>query len=214
MTNNTNPTAALSTLPLHAWRGEDLLSEAKRTARFWASNPAFNPKNGGTFSNQDDLSAEIVCRVIERLKKEPPNNEIDQVTFFHCVARYCQPGIIQSNYSLPSLTEGVASDSEDFGCDGVAASLYDETEGEDAEHEAEKSEAILRLFKKIGISEHDSSIFETTSSDFEEATGLSERHLRDKKAARKKEIVRVIKAKNQGDDLSRLQPGVRDAIFA
>jgi hypothetical protein len=211
MENNTNPTNTLSATPLHDWMGEDLLAEAKRAARFWASNPAFNPKNGGTFSSQDDLSAEIVCRVIERLKKEPPNNAIDQVAFFHRVARYCQPGIIQSNYSLPSLTEGVASDSEDFGCDDVVdPSFCDEAD----ESDQEKSEAILRLFKKIGISEHDSSIFETTSSDFEEATGLSERHLRDKKAARKKEIVRVIKAKNLGDDLSRLLPGLRDAIFA
>ena len=211
MKTNTTPTTALSTTPLHHWRGEDLLAGAKRTARFWASNPAFNPKNGGTFSNQDDLMAEIACRVIERLKKEPPNNAIDQVTFFHRVARYCQPGIIQSNYSLPSLTEGVASDSEDIGCDDVVDPTFCE---EADESEQEKSEAILMLFKKIGISEHDSSIFETTSSDFEEATGLSERHLRNKKAARKKEIIRVIKTKNLGDDLARLLPSLRDAIFA
>jgi len=191
------------------------MSEAKRTALFWRNNPAFSEgrgsvQSGGLYSDQEERSAEIIVRVLARLKKEPPKPDLDQVTFFHQVARYCLSGIEQANRAPLSVTEGVGEcgDADDAG--GLADPFFDVADDNESDH----ADAIRDLFKKIGVGEKDFALFDTTAGEWKETTGSSERHLRDKKTKRRKEILSIIKAKNLGDEIARLMPRLRDVLFA
>jgi len=193
------------------------MSEAKRTALFWRNNPAFSEnhggmQSGGLYSDQEERTAEIVVRMLARLKKESPKPEIDQITFFHQVARYCLSGIEQANRAPSSVTEGVGEcgDADDGG--EIAAPPF----GYATDHDetAERADAIRDLFKKIGVGEKDFALFDTTADEWKETTGSSERHLRDKKTKRRKEILATIKVKNLGAEAARLMPGLRDVLLA
>ncbi|MHB1666544.1 hypothetical protein [Thiomonas sp.] len=203
----------LSVTPLRDWPAHALMAEAKRTARLWRNNPAFSQSNGGLFSNHEDLSCEIAARVLDYLHKKPANDGIEQVTFFHQIARYCQPGIIQDNYSIPSLTEGIEDqdgDEADYARREIMDTDTAMREGEDAE----RKEKLLSLLCKIGVGERDFALFDTSTADWIDATGLSERENRVMKTKRKKEIVEKIKLMNLGDDLARLMPVLRNSIRA
>ncbi|CAZ88957.1 conserved hypothetical protein [Thiomonas arsenitoxydans] len=210
------PTQHLSTTPLHAWPPEALMREARRTALFWRNNPAFHEshgslQSGGLYANQEERSAEIIVRVLSRLKKEPPKPHLDQITFFHQVARYCLDGIIQANSAPASVAYadgGVEDDADDSG--GIASPFFDVADDNESDH----ADAIRDLFKKIGVGEKDFALFDTTAEEWKETTGSSERHWRNKKTQRKKEILSTIKAKNLGDEVARLMPRLRDVLLA
>ncbi len=188
----------LSVIPLHDWPPEALMRESKRAAMFWRNDPAFREKyghiqSGGLYVDKDERAAEIMFRVLERLKKEPPKPHIDQTTFFHQVARYCKPGIANANRGRLSVTEGAdgdEGDANDSGESEIDGPFFDVTG--DADKDAERAEVIQELFKKIGVGEKDFVLFDTTVADWIESTGLSERQLRNEKESRKKEIEKKI----------------------
>lgn len=198
--------------PLRDWPPVALMAEAKRTARLWSSHPAFSRSNGGLFSNHEDLSCEIAARVLDYLHKKPENDDIDQVTFFHQIARYCQPGIIQDNYSIPSVAEGIEDHDKDE-TDYVRREIMD-SDTAIIEEDEDRKENLLNLLGKIGVGERDFALFDTSAADWIDATGLSERENRVMKAKRKKEIIEKIKSMNLGDDLARLMPVLRKSILA
>ncbi|VDY03879.1 MULTISPECIES: hypothetical protein [unclassified Thiomonas] len=206
---NINP--QLSVTPLHAWPPEALMREAKRAALFWRNNPAFREnygsmQSGGLYANQEERTAEIIVRVLARLKKEPPKPNLDQITFFHQVARYCFFGIANANHAPMSVSD---VEGDDIG--EIYDQFFDVASNE--QDEADHAEAIQELFKKIGVGEKDFALFGTTEDEWKEATGLSGRLLRVKKDQRKKEILSTIKAKKLGDEVARLMPRLRDVLF-
>ena len=181
----------LSTTPLRKWEPTDLMAEAKRTARLWCNHPAFNPKNGGIFSDSEDRADEIAVRILDYLRKKPAKDEINQVTFFHQIARYCQPGIVQSSYAIPSVTEGVGGggdDETDYPQHEIADPDLVGSEDEAAERRAK----LENLAHKLRLGERDVALFMTSSEDWVAATGLCERTHREMKSDRKKEIVERI----------------------
>ena len=198
--------------PLRDWPPAAFMAEAKRTARLWRNNPAFSQSNGGLFSNHEDLSCEIAARVLDYLHKKPENDDIDQVTFFHQIARYCQPGIIQDNYSIPSVAEGIEDHDKDE-TDYVRREIMD-SDTAIIEEDEDRKENLLNILGKIGVGERDFALFDTSAADWIDATGLSERENRVMKAKRKKEIIEKIKSMNLGDDLARLMPVLRKSILA
>ena len=203
----------LSVTPLRNWPPEAIMAEAKRAAQLWSNVKEFGRSNGGLFSDVNERSAEIVVRVLDYLRKKQANDSIDQMTFFHQIAKYCQPGIIQDNYSIPSITEGV----EDHGGDETDYSrreIGDQDAAVCDEYESERQEELLNLLRKIGVGERDFALFDTSGADWVEATGLSERQNRVMKTKRKKEIVEKIKSMNLGGDLVRLIPVLRNSILA
>ena len=203
----------LSVTPLRNWPAHALAAEAKRTARLWCNNPAFSQTNGGLFSNHEDLASEIAARVLEYLQKKPASDDIDQITFFHQIARYCQPGIIQDNYSIPSVTEGIEDKSGDE-ADYASREIVDPATAMRDEEDAEREEKLRNILCKIKVDERDFALFETSTNDWIEATGLGERQNRVMKIRRKKEIIEKIKSMNLGDDLARLMPVLRKSILA
>ncbi len=205
------PKTDLSATPLRHWPPVALMLEAKHTAKLWSNHPAFSRANGGLFSNLEDLGEEIVVRVLDYMQRKPANDEIDQVTFFHQVARYCQPGIIQDNYAIPSVADGIEDqDGEDY----AVREIIDPGTAMIEEEDEERQEKLLNLLRKIGVSERDFALFDTSTPDWVEATGLSERENRVMKAKRKKVIIDKIKSMNLGDDLARLMPVLRNSILA
>ena len=89
-------------------------------ARLWRGHPAFSPGNkisGSLFLDQEELAAEIMVRVINRLKVEPTSDTVDQVDLFHRVALYSRESIAQSNYCVPSIAVGSAVDAGDHDSD-------------------------------------------------------------------------------------------------
>lgn len=205
--------SSLSTTPLRDWPPVSFMAEAKHTAKLWSNNPAFSKSNGGLFSNHEDLTDEIAVRVLDYLHKKPANDTIDQTTFFHQIARYCQPGIIQDNYSIPSVTEGIEDKSGDE-ADYASREIVDPATAMRDEEDTERKEKLRNILRKIKVDERDFALFETSTNDWIEATGLSERENRVMKTRRKKEIIEKIKAMNLGDDLARLMPALRSSIIA
>lgn len=201
----------LSATQLRNWPPVAFMAEAKRTVRLWSSHPAFSRSNGGLFSNPEDLANEIVVRVLDYLHKKPEHDEIDQVTFFHQIARYCQPGIIQDNYSIPSVAEGI-EDHDGDETDYTRREIVDPDAVMQEDEDGERKEKLLNLLYKIGVGERDFALFDTSTADWIDATGLSERENRVMKAKRKKEIIEKIKSLNLGDDLARLMPVLRSSI--
>lgn len=182
----------LSATPLRDWPPEAIMAEAKRTARLWANHPAFSRINGGLFSYADEREAEIVVRVLDYIQNKPANDSIDQVTFFHQIARYCQFGIIKANYCIQSITEE-ADDQGGDDADYANREIIDQntTAGED---DPGLQEELANFLRKIGVDERDFALFDTSCADWIEATGLSEREHRVMKARRKKEIMEKIKS--------------------
>ena len=139
-------------------------------------------------------------RVLEYLHKKSANNTIDQVTFFHQVARYCQPGIIQDSYSIPSATEGIEGKGGDE-TDYAGREIVDPDTTMREEEEAERLAKLENLLRKIGVGERDFALFGTSTSDWMDATGLSERENRNQKTKRKKEIAERIAAVAANDEM-------------
>ena len=189
----------LSTTPLRNWQPTDLMAKAKHTAMLWSNHPAFNPNNGGLFSNHEDRGVEIAVRVLEYLRKKPAKDAIDQVTFFHQIARYCQQGIIQDNFAIPSVTEGVegAGDDEDYPKHEIADP---DTPGNE-EKTAERRAKLENLAHKLRLGERDVALFQTHTKDWTDATGLCERTHREMKSDRKKEIVERIAEVAANDEM-------------
>lgn len=194
----------LATTPLSSWPPEALMAEAKRVARFWSNNPAFIARNGGLFADIEDRTSEIVIRVLDYLQKKPTDDSVNQVTLFHEIARYCQPGIVQDSYSIPS-DKFYAEDSsdEDGGHREKATDLAVE------QREENRIEKLQALLHRIGIAERDFALFDSSISDFVQATGLSERAHRNMKSQRKNEILEKIKSLKLDGDLIRLAPALR-----
>ena len=192
----------LSTTPLRDWPPRALMAEAKRTARLWSNHPAFNPKNGGIFSDHEDRADEITVRVLDYSHKKPVKDGIDQVTFFHQIARYCKPGIIQDSYSIPSATEGIEGDGGDE-TDYPKHEIVDPDTARREEEDAERKEKLQNLLRKIGVGERDFALFDTSNADLIEATGCCERKARELKDLRKKEIIKMINSLAGGDEIVR-----------
>lgn len=206
----------LSTTPLHAWPGEALMREAKRVATFWSNDPAFRERYGqmragGLYVDKEERAAEIMARVLARLKKEPPKPHLDQMTFFHQVARYCKPGIAHENKGRMSVTEGAGGDG-DANNDEIADLFF--SVGGGSENEEQHTKATHALFKKIGVSEKDITLFDATDEDWMESTGLSKRLRWTKKDKRRKEIIAKIKEKGLCSEAARLMPRLRDTLFS
>lgn len=204
--------ATLSTTSLHNWPGEALITHSKRAARLWANRPEFSTGNWSLYSNEEERAAELVCRVIARLKKEPPKPNLDQVTFFYQIAEYCRFGIKEDG-EAPRITpiatrEDAGGKDDDLGADEVGGEAY----FDEGEENPELALAIQALFKKIGVDERDFALFLTSTEDFKEATGLGERHFRDKKSLRKEEIINKIKAKRLTREFVRLMPWLRGEL--
>lgn len=200
----------LSATPLRDWPPQTFMAAAKRAARLWTYHPAFSPANGGLFSDPEDRADEIAMRVLEYLKKKPANDKIDQVSFFYQIAQYCKNGIIQDSYSIPLQTEGVDHDAEEI---DRLIEIADQQQHGEAEEETQRHEQLQDLMLKIGITVRDFALFDTTSADWIEATGLSERHHRAAKSERKNEILAKIKTLNLKEDLAALMPVLRSSIF-
>lgn len=203
----------LSAIPLRNWPPEAIMEEAKRTARLWTNRKEFSPMNGGLFSDPSERAAEIVVRVLDYLRKKQANDSIDQVTFFHQIARYRQFDIIKTNYCIPSITEG----SEDYGgdeADYVHREIADQDAVSGEEVDPELQQKLVSFLRKIGVGERDFTLFDTSTADWVAATGMSEREHRAMKARRKKEIIEKIKSMNLVDELVRLMPVLRMSIFA
>ena len=181
----------LSITPLRKWEPTDLMAEARRTARLWCNHPAFNPKNGGIFSDSEDRADEIVVRVLDYLRKKPAKDEINQVTFFHQIARYCQPGIVQSGYAIPSVAEGVEGAGDDETDCPKHEIVSPDTSGSE-EETVERRAKLESLAHKLRLGERDVALFETSTEDWVAATGLCERTHREMKSDRKKEIAEKI----------------------
>ena len=181
----------LSTTPLRNWQPTDLMAEAKHTARLWSNHPAFNPNNGGLFSNHEDRAEEIVVRVLDYLRKKPAKDASDQVTFFHQIARYCQQGIIQDNFAIPSVTEGVESAGDDE-TDYPKHEIADPDTAGSEEETDERRAKLENLARKLRLGERDVALFQTHTKDWTAATGLCERTHREMKSDRKKEIAERI----------------------
>jgi len=198
----------LATTPLRSWPPEALMAEAKRAARFWSNNPAFIAQNGGLFKDIEDRRSEIITRVLDYLQKKPTDDSVNQITLFHEIARYCQSGIIQDSYSIPS-DKFDAEDSldEDVGHREKAIDLTVEQREED------RIEKLQALLHRIGVAERDFVLFDSSISDFVESTGLSERAYRTIKSRRKNEIFEKIKSLKLDGDLIRLAPALRGSIL-
>ncbi|MDE2175797.1 MAG: hypothetical protein KGJ54_10995 [Betaproteobacteria bacterium] len=114
------------------------------------------------------------------------------------------------------------------GCRGFAGATIEDHDGDETDYtrreivdpdavmqedeDGERKEKLLNLLYKIGVGERDFALFDTSTADWIDATGLSERENRVMKAKRKKEIIEKIKSLNLGDDLARLMPVLRSSI--
>ena len=190
----------LSTIPLREWPPEALMREAKRTAGLWCNHPAFSQSNGGLFSNREERADEIAVRVLDYLRKKPAKDALNQVTFFHQIARYCQPGIVRSNYAIPSVAEGVEGAGDDETDYPKHEIVSPDTAGSE-EETVERRAKLENLTHKLGIGERDVALFQTSTKDWVSATGLCERTHREMKSDRKKEIAERIAEVAANDEI-------------
>jgi hypothetical protein len=203
----------LATTPLRNWPPQAFMAEAKRTARLWSNHPAFIESNGGLFSDIEDRTSEITVRVLDYLLKKLTDDSIDQVTLFHQIARYCQPGIVQDSYSIPP---DKFIEDDDLEEDDANREKINDLEAQQREEDerAERMEKLQTLLRKSGVTERDFALFDSASADFVEATGVSERGHRNMKSQRKNEILKKIKSLKLDDNLVRLVPVLRGSILA
>lgn len=205
--NKTTESARRGATPLRDWPPESILEEAMRAAKLWAAEPAFN--RGGPLDDTESRSQEIAVRMLDYLSKKPHKDEIDQIAFFYQIAAYCKPGIIQSCYHIQTVSSDSHGDEAD-GDDEFAVQIYD--------YDAETPDsgdglAWKNLMRKLGVGERDVALFQTSTSDWSEATGLSERRHREMKSKRKEEIIDQIRKKNLAVDFVRLMPNLRNVLF-
>ncbi|MBN8744559.1 MAG: hypothetical protein J0I24_09650 [Thiomonas arsenitoxydans] len=197
--------------PLRDWPPQALLLECQRAARLWADTEinGWRPfKSGGSLDQMEDRAQEILVRVLDYLKKKPTDDKINQVTLFYQVAKYCKYGIVQSCYAVGTVPSDSGGDDETECGLGDAGNYQNDSEEEfGGEINDDGGENSLKLLLcRIGVGEADHALFETTSRDWGDATGLSERTHREMKDMRRREIISKINsaAKDGKDDAAAL----------
>ena len=179
----------LSQTPLQTWGAESIYREGMRAARRWRSEPAFN--SGGPLDNVEDRAQEVVCHALEYIQKRGISEAelcMDQVTLFHQIAEYAKFGMIQRCYAVKTteIFDDEASD-EDARTDNTSGCA------ERAEHEERDQETrsrIKEIFRAVGITDADWSIFGDMNSDLTEALGVCQREVRNIKSDRSKAIIK------------------------
>lgn len=195
--------AQLSSMPLHCWPATSLLEYSKNAARLWKNRPEFSG-NWSLFCDREELASELVARVLARLKKERPRPDVDQVTFFYQVAEYCRFEIEKIGRA-PMIVQSSREDD-----DGEPYDLLDSISCESNDDNEEFVDEVREFFKKVGVGESDFALFLTPQKDFEDAAGLSERHIRDMKTARRREIANKIKKANLVATFKKIAPRACD----
>ncbi|MDE2175493.1 MAG: hypothetical protein KGJ54_09445 [Betaproteobacteria bacterium] len=178
----------LSQAPLQTWGAESIYREAMRAARRWRGEPAFN--SGGPLDHVEDRAQEVVCYAWEYIKKRGLGEEelcMDQVTLFHRIAEYSKFGMIQRCYAVKT-TETFT---DEAGEEEAHTNESGYTDNADHGAQAEETQSRIReIFKKIGVTAADWSIFGDANNDLTESLGICQREVRNIKSDRRASIIK------------------------